>query len=188
MSQTIIPGETACLRCLYPDLPPPGTSATCDTAGVVGPVVGAVASISATEAIKLLVGQGELNRGVIHLDLWALSLEHFETGGPHPDCPTCGHHVYTFLVEEGGSQSVSLCGRNAVQIRQINGQTRKLALADLARQLEGVATVTAANDFLLRFKVPPDYEITLFADARAIIKGTDDESTARSLYARYIGS
>jgi adenylyltransferase/sulfurtransferase len=188
MSQTIIPGETACLRCLYPELPPPGTSATCDTAGVVGPVVGAVASISATEAIKLLVGQGELNRGVIHLDLWDLSLEHFQTDGPQPNCPACGQHDYYFLRESQGSQSVSLCGRNAVQIRQVNGPAQSLPLAEMARQLEGVATITAANDFLLRFQVPPEYEITLFADARAIIKGTDDESTARSLYARYIGN
>lgn len=187
-SQTIIPGETACLRCLYPDVPPPGTSATCDTAGVVGPVVGAVASISATEAIKLLVGQGELNRGVIHLDLWDLSLEQFETGGPRPDCPTCGQHDYEFLAGELGAQSVSLCGRNAIQIRVVNRQKNKLSLKQIAQQLAPVATITAANDFLLRFEIPPEYEITLFADARAIIKGTDDESVARGLYAKYIGS
>ena len=188
LSQTIIPGETACLRCLYPDLPPPGTSATCDTAGVVGPVVGAVASISAAEAIKFLVGQGELNRGVIHLDLWDLSLEQFETGGPRPDCPACGRGQYEFLAEERGSQSVSLCGRNAIQIRLAHGQKHKLALDQIARQLNEVAIITAANDFLLRFEVPPAYEITLFADARAIIKGTEDETVARGLYAKYIGS
>ena len=188
MSQTIIPGQTPCLRCLYPDVPPPGTSATCDTAGVVGPVVGAVASISATEAIKLLVGQGELNRGVIHLDLWDLSLEKFATGQPRPDCPACGKAEYDFLDEVAGSQSVSLCGRNAIQIRAGNGRTKKLPLGQIARQLDAVATITAANDFLVRFEVPPAYEITLFADARAIIKGTEDESVARGLYAKYIGS
>jgi adenylyltransferase/sulfurtransferase len=134
------------------------------------------------------VGEGELNRGVIHLDLWDLSLEQFETGGPRPDCPTCGQHDYEFLAGELGGQSVSLCGRNAIQIRVVNSQKNKLSLDQIAQQLAPVATITAANDFLLRFEIPPEYEITLFADARAIIKGTDDETVARGLYAKYIGS
>ncbi|MFQ5578695.1 MAG: ThiF family adenylyltransferase, partial [Anaerolineae bacterium] len=184
MSQTIIPGQTACLRCLFPDLPPPGTSPTCDTAGVVGPVVGAVAGISAAEAIKLLVGQGELNRGIIHLDLWDLSLEQFDTGGPRPHCIACGQHRYQFLEQEQGSASVSLCGRNAVQIRPVGNGHQHLSLEQIARQLGDVATVTAANDFLLRFTVPPNFEVTLFADARAIIKGTGDETVARGVYAQ----
>ncbi|RME48754.1 MAG: thiazole biosynthesis adenylyltransferase ThiF [Caldilineae bacterium] len=184
MSQTILPGQTACLRCLFPDLPPPGTAATCDTAGVVGPVVAAIASISANEAIKLLVGNGELNRGIIHIDLWDLSLEQFDTGGPRPNCVACAEHRYEFLEQERTSTSVSLCGRNAVQIRAAH---RTLSLSRIANQLRGVADITAANDFLLRFRVPPDYEITLFADARAIIKGTNDETVARTLYDRYIG-
>ncbi|MEM7029432.1 MAG: ThiF family adenylyltransferase [Chloroflexota bacterium] len=188
MSQTIIPHETACLRCLYQELPAPGTSATCDTAGVVGPVVGAVASVSATEAIKLLVGQGELNRGVIHLDLWDLSLEQFATGAPRPTCPTCGLQEFPFLEGEAGSQSVSLCGRDAVQIRVAKRSVGELALNQIADQLREVTTITAENNFLVRFKVSPSYEITLFADARAIIKGTDDPTVARNLYAKYIGS
>ncbi len=183
MSQTIIPGETPCLRCVFPDVPPPGTSPTCDTAGVVGPVVGAVASISAAEAIKLLVQQGELNRGIIHLDLWDLSLEQFPTGPPPSDCPACGQHRFDFLENETGAGAFSLCGRNAVQIRG-----RRVTLDTVAAQVENVATVTARNDFLLRFNVPPDYEITLFADGRAIIKGTDEESVARGLYSKYIGA
>ena len=182
MSQTIIPGETPCLRCVFPDVPPPGTSPTCDTAGVVGPVVGAVASISATEAIKLLVGQGELNRGIIHVDLWDVSLEQFPTGAPRPDCPACGQRRFEFLENESGTGAFSLCGRNAVQIRG-----RRVSLETVAAQVENAATITARNDFLLRFSVPPDYEITLFADGRAIIKGTDEESVARGLYAKYIG-
>ena len=187
MSQTIIPGETPCLRCLYPSPPPAGTAATCDTAGVVGPVVGAIASVSATEAIKWLVGQGEQNRGVIYLDLWDLSLEQIPTGHPKSDCPACGQGEYAFLAEEVGSQSVSLCGRDAVQIRPTNGGRQLLRLDQVAAQLRQVAEIRAANDFLVRFAIPPNYEITLFADARAIIKGTDDETVARSLYAKYIG-
>ena len=182
MSQTIIPGETPCLRCVFPDVPPPGTSPTCDTAGVVGPVVGAVASISATEAIKLLVGRGELNRGIIHVDLWDVSLEQFPTGEPRSNCPACGQRRFEFLENESGTGAFSLCGRNAVQIRG-----RRVSLETVATQVENAATITARNDFLLRFSVPPDYEITLFADGRAIIKGTDEESVARGLYAKYIG-
>jgi adenylyltransferase/sulfurtransferase len=190
MSQTIIPGQTACLRCHFPDLPAPGASPTCDTAGVVGPVVATIAGISTTEAIKLIVGSGALNQGIIHVDLWDLSLEQLAMGAPRPDCPTCGLRQFEFLKGEQGSQAVSLCGRNAVQIRVVSDSktNRTFSLAQIAKQLDGVATITASNDFLLRFTVLPNYEITLFADGRAIIKGTDDESVARGLYAKYIGS
>ena len=185
MSQTIIPGQTACLRCLSPDMPPPGTAATCDTAGVVGPLVSAVASISATEAIKLIVGQGELNRGIIHFDVWYNSFEQFGSAGPRFDCPACQQRKYEFLNQEIGSQTVSLCGRNAIQIRR-PGVT--IPLEHLAKQLHDVSQITAQNDFLLRFTVDDDYELTVFADARAIIKGTQDEQVARGLYAKYVGT
>jgi adenylyltransferase/sulfurtransferase len=182
MSQTIIPGQTACLRCLFNDVPPPGTTATCDTAGVVGPVVAAIASISATEAIKLIVGHGDLNQGIIHFDLWYNT---FEGSGPRPDCPACQQRNFEFLNQEKGGQIANLCGRNAVQLR-VSG-AGKLPLAELAERLAVVSKITACNDYLLRFTVD-DYEITLFADARAIIKGTEDEGVARGLYAKYVGA
>jgi adenylyltransferase/sulfurtransferase len=185
MSQTIIPGQTACLRCLFNDVPPPGTLATCDTAGVVGPIVGAVASLSAAEAIKLMVGQGTLNQGIIHVDVWYNTFEQFDTGGPRPDCPACGQRNFEFLDQQKGGQVVNLCGRNAVQLR-VSGSSR-LPLADLAGRLAGVSQIMARNDYLLRFNVDA-YEITLFADGRAIIKGTEDESVARGLYAKYVGN
>lgn len=185
MSQTIIPGKTACLRCLFADIPPAGTTATCDTAGVIGPLVSVAAGISASEALKLIVGQGDINEGIVHVDVWYNTFEQFATGGPRPDCPACGQRNFEFLNQEIGGQSVSLCGRNAVQIRQAGGG--KLPLAHLADRLSAVATVTARNDYLLRFEVD-GYDITLFADARAIIKGTQDESVARGLYAKYIGA
>lgn len=185
MSQTIIPGQTACLRCLFEDVPPPGTTDTCDTAGIVGPLVAAVASVSATEAIKLIVGQGELNRGIIHFDVWHNTFEQFESSGPRKDCPACQQHNFEFLNQEKGGQTVNLCGRDAIQIRR-SGAGR-LNLTKLAGRLAAVGDVTAHNDYLLRFKVD-GYEITLFADARAIIKGTEDESVARGLYAKYIGT
>jgi adenylyltransferase/sulfurtransferase len=185
MSQTIIPGQTACLRCLFHDIPSAGSTATCDTAGVIGPLVSAIASISATEAIKLIVGQGDLNRGIIHFDVWYNSFEQFGTGGPRPDCPACGQRNFEFLNQEITGQTVSLCGRDAVQIRQPGSAS--LPLAQLARQLGLVVAITAANDYLLRFQVD-DFDLTLFADGRAIIKGTQDERVARSLYAKYVGS
>lgn len=185
MSQTIIPGQTACLRCLFEEVPPPGATATCDTAGVVGPLVSAIASFSATEAIKLIVGQGELNRGIVHFDVWYNTFEQFGGGGPRPNCPACGQRNFEFLNQEKGGQIVNLCGRNAVQIRR-SGAGR-LNLAELAPRLAAVSHLTANNDYLLRFNVD-NYEITLFADARAIIKGTEDESVARGLYAKYIGA
>jgi molybdopterin-synthase adenylyltransferase len=189
MSQTILPGQTPCLRCLFNDLPPPGTMATCDTVGVVGPLVGVIAGFSATEALKFLVGEGELNRGIIHVDVWENSFEQFETGPPRPDCPACGQHLFEFLDREQGLQSVSLCGRDAIQIRT-PGRGR-LPLNDLTERLRAVSTVSASNQYLVRFRVGDDgagYEITLFADGRAIVKGTEDEGVARGLYARYVGN
>jgi adenylyltransferase/sulfurtransferase len=152
---------------------------------VVGPLVSAVASISATEAIKLLVGQGDLNRGMIHFDVWYNTFEQFESQGPRENCPACQQRNFEFLNQEKGGQSVNLCGRNAVQIRQPG--SGRLPLEQLAGRLAGVSQITARNDYLLRFNVD-GYEITLFADGRAIIKGTEDDSVARGLYAKYVGA
>lgn len=184
MTMTILPHQTPCLRCLFPHVPPPGAIATCDTAGILGPVVTVVAGVAAAEGIKLLVGQGERNPGIIHLDLWDNTFDAFDNGLPRPDCPTCGWGEYEFLEGESGAQAVSLCGRDAVQVR-VPG-ARQLPLAVLTERLRAVGQVTASNDYLVRFKVD-GYEITLFADARAIIKGTDDEVVARSLYSKYVG-
>ncbi len=184
MSQTIIPGETACLRCLFENVPAPGTSATCDTAGVVGPVVGAMSSVSATEAIKFIVGEGDRNRGIIHFDLWYNTFDQFGNKGPRENCPACQQHNFEFLNQEVGGQIVNLCGRDAVQIRAVGGS--RLDLAAIGERLAPISDITAQNDFLLRFGVD-GYEITLFADNRAIIKGTEDETVARGLYAKYIG-
>jgi len=184
MTMTIVPHQTPCLRCLFADAPPPGATATCDTVGVLGPVVSVVAGIAAAEAIKLLVGAGGRNPGIIHVDLWDNTFNTFESGSPRPDCPACGRGEYEFLEGESGAQAVSLCGRDAVQIR-VPGAGH-LPLHDVAERIGRVSRVTVRNDYLLRFEVD-GYEITLFADARAIIKGTGDESVARSLYSKYIG-
>jgi len=184
MTMTIVPHQTPCLRCLFADAPPPGSTPTCDTVGILGPIVSVVAGIAAAEGIKLLVGEGERNPGIIHVDVWDNSYHTFESGPPRADCPACGLGEYEFLERETGAQAVSLCGRDAVQIRVPGVQG--LPLDDVAERLKNVSEITAANDYLVRFKVD-GYEITLFADARAIIKGTDDGRVARSLYSKYIG-
>jgi len=184
MTMTILPHQTPCLRCLFAEAPPPGATATCDTVGILGPVVSVVAGIAAAEGIKLLVEEGRRNPGIIHVDLWDNTFTTFEGGSPRPDCPACGLGQYEFLERETGAQAVSLCGRDAVQIRVPGVQG--LPLADVVERLQKVSQVTVSNDYLVRFEVD-GYEITLFADARAIIKGTDDGAVARSLYSKYIG-
>lgn len=187
VSSTIVPGDTPCFRCLFPDPPPPGTTDTCDTAGIVGPIVGLMGSFAAGEAIKLLTGQGKLNRGLININLWELSFDKLPIEFRQPDCPCCGQRNFEFLEAAGerGSRAATLCGRNAVQItvRPIP----ELNLAELAARLKtGGAQDLQENEFLLRFRLG-SYEWTIFPDARAIIKGTDDLNVAKTLYARYVG-
>lgn len=186
MTMTIRPGESACFRCVFPEPPPPGAAATCDTAGVLGPAVGMVASLAAAEAIKLLVGAVEaVNPGIVHLDAWHLSFQQVRVmrrTGEKP-CPCCVERRFTFLETEPASHVTTLCGRNAVQISVRGGA--KLSLPRLADRLRPLGAVTV-NPFLLRFQVD-GYELTVFPDARAIIKGTTDAAVARSLYARYVG-
>jgi adenylyltransferase/sulfurtransferase len=185
MTMTILPHQTPCLRCLFAEAPPPGATATCDTVGILGPVVSVVAGMAAAEAIKLLVGGGELNQGIIHVDLWDNTFNIFEGGSPRTDCPACGLGQYEFLERETGAQAVSLCGRDAVQIRVPDA--KHLPLAEVVERLKQVSQITASNDYLVRFEVD-GFEITLFADARAIIKGSGDEKIARSLYSKYVGN
>jgi adenylyltransferase/sulfurtransferase len=184
VTMNILPGVTPCLRCVFPEMPEPGTSATCDTAGVLNGIVAAITGIASTEALKILLQSEKVSHEMFWMDVWENTSERIELPR-HPACPTCGQHTYEFLETLSGPRSASLCGRNAVQVR---GGRRgdRLDLATLAERLRPVGQV-AQNEFLLRFLVD-DYELTIFPDARAIIKGTDDEQVARSVYARYIGA
>jgi molybdopterin/thiamine biosynthesis adenylyltransferase len=183
VTMNIIPGETPCLRCIFPEMPLPGTTPTCDTAGVLNGIVGAITGIASTEALKILLKSDKISRAMFWLDLWENTSERIELPR-QPDCPTCGQHTYEFLDSLAGTQSTSLCGRNAVQVRN-SRRGVMLDLPQLAERLHPIGEVSY-NDFLLRFTVDT-YELTVFPDARAIIKGTDDEQVARSVYARYIG-
>ncbi len=182
---TIIPGETPCLRCLIPESPPPGSMPTCDSAGILGSIIGVIASMQACEAIKVLSGnRAAVNRQLTVIELWdnhirQVGLERLRVDG----CPTCRGGEFPWLAGERGSQTAILCGRNAVQIQPAAG---KLDLAELAVRLAGVGRVTR-NAYLLRLAVD-DYVLTIFPDGRAIIGGVDDPAAARNLYARYIGA
>ena len=183
MTMTIRPGITACLRCLFTEMPPPGTTATCDTAGVLGPIVGAIASIESSEAMKLITGRGKLNEGLIALDLWENRFDTLAIPERAADCPACGRGDYEFLTAREGIHTTTLCGHNAVQV-SVKSAAR-LDFSELARRLAPVGEVSY-NEFMLRLKAD-GREMTLFPDARAIVQGTTDESLARTLYAKYVG-
>ena len=186
-TMTILPGETACLRCLIPQCPAPGSTPTCDTAGIVGPVVGVIASIQALEAIKILSGnRAAVSRHLVVLDLWSNQLRQIDVHDlrQQVDCPACQHGELSWLHGKAGSSSAVLCGRNAVQLAPPAGSP--IVLEELARKLQGLGVVSV-NQYLLRLKAPP-YELTIFPDGRAIIGGTSDVAAARTLYAKYVGS
>jgi adenylyltransferase/sulfurtransferase len=182
VTMNVLPGETACLSCIFP-APPQGAVETCDTAGILNSAASLVASIQATEALKLLVGATEkLRRTLLSFDLWSNDRAEIAAGHPRPDCPTCGRHEFVYLAGKGRAQ-ITLCGRNSVQIHE---RHRPVNFTEMTARLQPHGQVKH-NDFVLKFWKEP-YELTLFPDGRAIIKGTTDTAIARSLYARFIGS
>ena len=186
VTMNILPGDTPCLRCVFPEMPLPGTTPTCDTAGVLNGIVGAITGIAATEVLKILLNSEKISRDMVWMDVWENTSERIALPR-QPDCPACGQHHYEFLDSLAGTSSTSLCGRNAVQVRgSVGNGANKMDYATLAERLQPIGKVSY-NEYLLRFSVD-GYEFTVFPDARAIIKGTDDEQIARSLYARYIGA
>ncbi|WP_159887461.1 ThiF family adenylyltransferase [Paenibacillus puerhi] len=188
VSLTVLPGETPCLRCMFGQPPGQGTTETCDTAGVIGPLVHMVASHQATEALKLLVGAREnLNRKMIHWDIWYNQFAGIDVSQARKtDCPCCGLHTFDYLeayVEEDTIQS--LCGRNSVQIQP--SSPLQLTLSDWEQRLAPIGRVER-NPFLLKLYIDEnDLTLVLFPDGRLIVQGTDDPVVAKSLYSRYIG-
>ena len=186
-SLTIIPRTTPCLRCILPDAPAPGTTPSCDTAGILAPIVNIVASFQSMEAIKILSGHPEqVSRTWNVWDLWddrfrQIRLDQIE---PKDRCDTCQGRSFPWLHGERGNQSTVLCGRNSVQVSAPVGT--RVNLAEFAERVAGVGKVEA-NPFLVRISVG-EYTLTLFGDGRAIISGTSEESVAKSLYARYVGA
>jgi len=181
LTMPVIPHRTACLRCVYPS-PPAGAQPTCETAGVLNAIVSAVASLQVAEALKVLCGHPEQVQGrITTIDVWSGGIRQIAGPARDPDCPACARGEFPFL-EESPRPPAALCGRNAVQISERPGP---IDLAELKARLEGLGEVRA-NAYALRFLVSP-YEMTIFPDGRAIVKGTSDTGVARSLYARYVG-
>ncbi len=185
----IIPHDTPCLRCVFEEAPPPEMNPTCDTAGVLATAVNMVASLEATEAIKLLTGQpDQLNRKLMNVDAWAGRLvglnvqSTFDKG----NCPCCKQGRYDYLSGKIAGTAATLCGRDAVQVASTH--QGEVDLDAIARKLQSVAASPVRhNHFMLRASIE-GYEMTLFPDGRAIIKGTDEPEKARSLYAKYFGT
>ena len=182
MTLTVVPGQGPCLRCVFPDVPPPGSAPTCDTVGVLNTVVAVVGSLQANEVYKLLVDPEARNRDLLTVDLWDLRFETVQVARD-PDCPACGRGEFPFLEAEEEYAATSLCGRNAVQV--VPRPSTAVDLEALRARLAAVGEVRQ-NPFLVEVDVEGK-TITVFPDGRAIIKGTDDLSAARVLYARYVG-
>jgi molybdopterin-synthase adenylyltransferase len=180
----IVPAKTACLSCIFPDSPR-GIVETCETSGILNSAVSLVASIAATEALKLLIGGitgPNVRQTLFSFDVWTNEHAEISAAKPRPGCRACGERDFIHLAGEGRPH-ITLCGRNSVQIHE---RKRPINFAEMDRRLQPHGTVRH-NDFVLKFWHDP-YEMTLFPDGRAIIKGTTDTAVARTLYARYVGS
>src|SRR3984957_3112119 len=181
-TMNILPGETACLACLFPR-PPAGMVETCDTAGILNTAVNFAASVEGTEALKFLVGaQDKMRRTLLGRDLWTNDQAEINAAIPRAHCPVCQERDFAYLRGEERPQ-ITLCGRNSVQIHEHH---RPVDFAEMQRRL-GPHGKVDFNRLLLRFE-RGDYTVTVFADGRALVQGTTDITVARSLYARFIGS
>ncbi len=195
LAMNILPNETPCLRCIFETMPPPGMNPTCDTAGVLGPTVSVVSSWQALEAMKLLTGnRKDLSPYLFSFDLWDNRFQQLNVKRARElaDCPCCKHKKFEFLSGAFTSSTTSLCGRNAVQISSTGGH--KVDFEQIAANLRNVGK-PSFNKFMLKCPIVEgtgerrkEYELTLFADGRAILKGTNDASTAKALYSKYVGA
>ena len=187
-TMTILPGESACLNCLMLDgPPPPGTTPTCDSFGILAPIINVIASMQSNEAIKILSGNRDaVSRKLSVFAIWDNEFRQLDVSSlrDQVDCPTCKQRQFDWLSGDRGSHSAVLCGRNAVQLSFPERQT--ISLAELKVRLQELGRVEA-NAFLLRFYVE-EFVLTVFPDGRAIVAGTEDVSVARKLYAQYLGS
>src|SRR6266581_759665 len=176
---------TRCLRCVFEEAPPPASAPTCDTAGVIMPIINFVAAVQVTEALKLLTHDlGSLHQSLMQFDVWRNEWRRIGLRDPSPDCLTCAQRRFETLTAESDEFAAVLCGRNAVQISpSVAGHVDLASLSDRLK----LSGEVKANEYLLRFSTG-NYELTVFADARSIIRGTSDVATARSLYSKYVGN
>lgn len=179
---------TPCLRCVWPEPAPPGSAATCDTAGVINGAVSVVTGLAATEALKILVGSDAVNHDLRSFDLWSGTFESI-TLPRDADCPACVRHQFDWLDAAELQATTHLCGRDTVQVRPEHPtrQTMRVNLADLLVrwQTAGLSTHAGENAFA-RLQLD-GVDLTVFPDGRALIRGVSDLAQARTLYARYVG-
>lgn len=183
---------TPCFRCLFEEPPPAGATPTCDTVGVLASATGIVAGFQVAETLKILTGAfDKVRRTILNLDLWENDVMQLGTASAYEkgDCPCCRHRQFEYLDGKAGSSTMTLCGRNAIQLRQ-KDPVDALDLAAIAARLRSHGAVSV-NEFLLSAEINDgdrDFEITLFADGRAIIKGTQEARVARAVYSKFIGN
>lgn len=183
MVHTIIPHETPCLRCMFPEIPPVGSVETCDTVGVLNSITSIVASIQSTEALKILLGyKKNVIKGLKYMDIWSNDSEIIELNLDE-NCIACGKERYDFLERES-DEAVYLCGKNSIQINPM----QKIAFMDeVINKLSSLSIEINQNAYFIKFLVE-EIQFTLFYDGRAILKNTEDINRAKSLYAKYIGN
>ena len=185
VTMTIRPHQTACLRCVFEEVPAAASAPTCDTAGVIMPIIHIVAALQVTEVLKLLTNRpGDLHGSLLQVDVWHNEWRSINPGPPRSECPTCGLGLFESLEAESQEGAAVLCGRDAVQI--LPAAPTAVDFQALAARLKNAGEVKF-NDYLLRFKAG-EFELTVFHDARSIIRGTNEIQIARSLYAKYIGT
>ncbi|MFI5184235.1 MAG: ThiF family adenylyltransferase [Vicinamibacteria bacterium] len=185
LALSIRPGISPCLRCVLEEMPPPGSGPTCDTAGVVAPIVHVIAGIQSGEALKILAGRApDLLPGIVTVDLWQGAFEVMDLRRRAPSCPACTEGRFESLTPVSPTGAAFLCGRDAVQVRPPQGS--RIDLPALAGRLAAVGEVSA-NEYLVRFS-SREANLVVFGDGRAIVKGVRDPAEARTLYAKYVGS
>ena len=187
LTMSIIPYETACLRCVFEAAPPPELTPTCDTAGIIAPAAMVIASLECTEALKFLSGnRKDMNTSLYSFDVWTSEAKSFRLEGLRDagSCPTCKKGNFEFLSGDLSPKTTTLCGRNAVQV--VRPDRVKINFEELANRLRQAGNVKF-NAFMLQADTGGGYELTVFPDGRAIIKGTNDPVQAKNIYAKYIG-
>src|SRR6185436_1200396 len=185
VTMTIRPQATPCLRCVFPETPAAATAPTCDTAGVIMPIINIVGAVQVSEALKMLTGnENDLQGSLMQFDVWRNHWRSISVGEPAENCPACALGKFESLQPESAELAAVLCGRHAVQVSPAHPM--RVDLNELSERLARAGEVKG-NDYLLRFRTG-EFELTIFQDARSIIRGTDDISMARSLYAKFVGN
>jgi len=183
--EDIVKDFSPCLACVFEEMPEAGSGPTCDTAGVIQPIIQTISALQVTEALKILTGREDKLHGcLIQTDIWENRWNKISLAAPTPDCRCCVRRDFSFLIAESAESVATLCGRDAVQVRPMRSDG--FDLGSFATRLKGIGDVRS-NEYLVRFTAD-GFEVSVFSDGRAIIKGTDDASVAKGIYARYVGT